>query len=513
MKKNIITIIFLLIATVSFGKEKSWSNWQESSVRGIDFRVAYDYFNKFSAQEGKPAHVWCVEIRNRFESNKGISWCIGDENVKSRDNIKDQRRNFCLKSGSTDTSCLHFTNTPEGGSVVVFIWDVKDSNISENERTKAKEQQDNEKIAQQKKEEDEKIRKQQDAQLEKDKAVQQKKDDADNLRKQQEAQSIQNNRNTQATNSSYNQQNKSSEAQQIARIQQAENQEKERKVAQEEDYQRRVDAEAERKRNFQAAQKAATNVYIQQTESKIANETKLVNDLGNIFQSALNQRAEYKAREAEKEERERIAKENRQIEYEKQREEEERVRRIEEARRAEERRIHNELVGNRRSLILKFPEGSTPLSLQNINDKEIYFFIYSFQESTLENANPEIFISNVFSVKKYSDDTWPFKKNLKEKISASIKNLDFKLSGFYVDKNESEQRQQFFVKNAKSYDFIVKNVFYENEKPSDNVNSNTDFWGNSTINKEKLPSSLPPTANSSEDSKAKVDFWGNTLKK
>jgi hypothetical protein len=123
--KKIVTIFFYsLIATVSFG-QKNWSSWKESNIQGIDFRVAYDYYNEYSAKQGKPAHVWCMEIRNRYQSKKGVSWCLGDYG-KAKDEIKDQRRNSCMKPGEIETSCIHFTNTPKGGTVSVYIWKLED---------------------------------------------------------------------------------------------------------------------------------------------------------------------------------------------------------------------------------------------------------------------------------------------------------------------------------------------------------------------------------------------------
>lgn len=124
MKKIFTATVFALFASVAFG-QKNWSAWKESTISGIDFRVAYDYYNEYSAKAGKPAHVWSMQIRNRYQTKKGVSWCLGDYE-KPKDEIKDQRRNSCIKAGEEITSGLHFTNTGPGGTVTIYFWKLED---------------------------------------------------------------------------------------------------------------------------------------------------------------------------------------------------------------------------------------------------------------------------------------------------------------------------------------------------------------------------------------------------
>jgi hypothetical protein len=126
MKKIIFTTVLITLSIMTAFGQKNWGDWSESNVSGVYYRVAYDYYNEYAEKEGKPAHVWCLEISNRNESQIGVSWCIGDKG-QSFDSIKDKRRNSFMKSNKVEKSCLHFTNTPRDGIVTIYIWTKENS--------------------------------------------------------------------------------------------------------------------------------------------------------------------------------------------------------------------------------------------------------------------------------------------------------------------------------------------------------------------------------------------------
>ncbi|MES2286265.1 MAG: hypothetical protein V4547_11295 [Bacteroidota bacterium] len=171
------------------------------------------------------------------------------------------------------------------------------------------------------------------------------------------------------------------------------------------------------------------------------------------------------------------------------------------------------LVNNRKSLIAKYRDGVTPLSSQTKGAAEVYFFVYSYEASTLENNNPIIYISNVFSVAKYADGTWPFKTSLMESISKTNKGLNLILSGFYLSQSVADQNQQYFVNNANSYGFAINNITYSGKKSSASTGANTDYWGNPTKESVKQPNEEINTIPEQKTSKVELDFWGNPIKK
>lgn len=127
MKKAFFPLTVLLLLLFSFkSSDLNWGEWKPAEgYSNIYYRVAYDYYNKYSAEKGRPAHVWCLQIDNRNTKKVGISWAITDSDAGSGTE-KDWRRNSCIEANTTIQSCLHFTNTPSGGSVVVWFKDYQD---------------------------------------------------------------------------------------------------------------------------------------------------------------------------------------------------------------------------------------------------------------------------------------------------------------------------------------------------------------------------------------------------
>ena len=161
------------------------------------------------------------------------------------------------------------------------------------------------------------------------------------------------------------------------------------------------------------------------------------------------------------------------------------------------------VVASREALITNFPDGKTPLSYQAKENSEVYFFVYSHQPSSFEDNFPEIYISNVFSVSKFSDGTWPFKIRLMENIVKTNKGLPLILSGYYLSENEAEQQQQGFVNEANRCGFSVNTIQYTSKKASSPTSVKTDYWGEPGTGEKK---ETPAKQN-------EIDFWGNPVKK
>ncbi len=170
------------------------------------------------------------------------------------------------------------------------------------------------------------------------------------------------------------------------------------------------------------------------------------------------------------------------------------------------------LIAARKIFVSKLPNGKTPLSYQEKEAKEVYFFTYSYQTTALEEAAPLIFISNVFTVAKYGDGTWPFKSNLINNIAKTNKGLNLILSDYYISKTIAEEQQQLFVRAASSYNFSVQSITYISKITTANSDSNTDFWGNPTKGGTKQAANTTEKKSATTTPKAKFDYWGNPIK-
>jgi len=169
------------------------------------------------------------------------------------------------------------------------------------------------------------------------------------------------------------------------------------------------------------------------------------------------------------------------------------------------------LVAGRKNLLSKLSDGKPPLSHQAKDATEVYFFTYSYQAASLEDDAPVIYISNVFSVAKYGDGSWPFKTNLIEGIQKTYKGLDLKLSGYYLDKEKAEEQQQLLVRATTNYNFKVNNIAYTRKKTAETASANTDYWDNSKKDEVKAGEKTPKTQKPAK-SESKTDFWGNQVK-
>lgn len=168
-----------------------------------------------------------------------------------------------------------------------------------------------------------------------------------------------------------------------------------------------------------------------------------------------------------------------------------------------------QMIASRKTLFKNYPDGKTPLSYQAKEATEVYFFSYSYQAATLEEDSPLIYISNVFSISKYGDGSWPFKSNLLANIAKTNKGLDLILSGYYESREKAEEEQQLLENTAKSYEFSVKSISYVGIKSDDKPKASTDYWGNNTNKTNSKTNSDKNNNQASKTNDDEQDFWGN----
>lgn len=176
-----------------------------------------------------------------------------------------------------------------------------------------------------------------------------------------------------------------------------------------------------------------------------------------------------------------------------------------------ERQKHQQLVDLRMEMLTTFPEGGIPLSSHKINVSEIYFFVYSLDESQITGQQPTVQVSNVFPWKKYTDGTWPYRTALDAELKNKGLTNKTTLVGFYSSKEMAEEMRSAYLKLAEMGKMRVENVALVG-KPlnaaggtnTKTANQTTDFWGEPTT-----PSS---TKQQAAPKQAADDFWGEPVK-
>lgn len=118
--KLCLFLVFLIFMSInSIWGQSKFGDWKESDISLLDYRLAYKKHNTYAASKEKPAHVWILQIRNRDNVEREVSWCVGDSGSVMEE-IPD-RRIRCFEPGEIRTSDLHHTNTPANGLVQVHF--------------------------------------------------------------------------------------------------------------------------------------------------------------------------------------------------------------------------------------------------------------------------------------------------------------------------------------------------------------------------------------------------------
>ncbi len=92
----------------------NWSDWAQTGVAGLVFRVDYYYHNKLIAKDEGRAHIWYWEIRNTSTSEIWFEYYIGSKGSEPKYGLTRLNPGEVKKSTS-------FTNTPCNESVGVWV--------------------------------------------------------------------------------------------------------------------------------------------------------------------------------------------------------------------------------------------------------------------------------------------------------------------------------------------------------------------------------------------------------
>lgn len=229
------------------------------------------------------------------------------------------------------------------------------------------------------------------------------------------------------------------------------------------------------------------------TPSDISGSMDIVNGVGSIlsFIDDIDAEAERK----------------RQAELQRQRQLEE-IRQREEKARLEKLRI----INNRKEVVSRIPKAKMPLTYPAVSNTEVYFFAYYSTTTSLESDNPEISVTNVFAVSKYSDGSWPLQNRLTDRITYSTKHTGIQLAGYYSTRSEAEAARNNLIIQARSNAINTVNIQYTEKASATNANSgSSDFW-ETNYNKQNNSNNNTNTPPAEKPAKPVLDFWDNPIK-
>jgi hypothetical protein len=149
----------------------------------------------------------------------------------------------------------------------------------------------------------------------------------------------------------------------------------------------------------------------------------------------------------------------------------------------------------RQNLVNSFPNGGTPITSHKVTEPEVYLFAYFVDEASFPNQNVSITVSNVFSVYKYDDGTFPYVTSVSSKLKG-FGTGKLVLVGYYLQKAQAEKMYNSFINLAKKSDFSINKFAFGVDAPTRTGQSTTgDFWETGKTVKQ-------PTKKSSS-------FWDN----
>ncbi len=128
-------------------------------------------------------------------------------------------------------------------------------------------------------------------------------------------------------------------------------------------------------------------------------------------------------------------------------------------------------------------------------------------ELASQSGLPEIYISDVISVSKFSDGTWPLKNKVLEKLNLSGDATGIVLSGYYNSQADAVEGQRYLAGKSKEYGFIVKSITGNNYANTKALSPANDNFGKSTSSGSNAVPAKEPV-----NTKPKLDFWDNPIK-
>lgn len=141
----------------------------------------------------------------------------------------------------------------------------------------------------------------------------------------------------------------------------------------------------------------------------------------------------------------------------------------------------SQVVEVRKTFLETFQDGGMPVSSKSIDHKEIYVFSYSTNTFTFIRDKPKLTVTNVFPIKRSTEnDVWLFKNTLVKDLRKHFNEEETpRIMGYFTSEKDANSMRDSFLYLASQCDFDLKFSTYSYQnKIETNNNSNNDFWKN-----------------------------------
>ena len=187
----------------------------------------------------------------------------------------------------------------------------------------------------------------------------------------------------------------------------------------------------------------------------------------------------------------------RQRQLEAQRQEEMRLQRI-----AQEKAFRKE---SRNTALSGFKPGTIPTSTTKIDADKLYYFVYAYDPSKIEDANMIVYLSPIVEIARFGDGTWPYLRTIQEEIQP-LTPFQEVFHGYYYSEEEAASAQDNLRQMLEMTKTSINSINYQRKKQG-NSNSKwgNDFWSGTPVEREDDQFATDP-----KPKKAKDKFWDDS---
>lgn len=192
-------------------------------------------------------------------------------------------------------------------------------------------------------------------------------------------------------------------------------------------------------------------------------------------------------------------------------------------REAAKRKFIAKLVRNRKLTLIRMPTYTYPNFLTNESSNSVFFFAMLANEEKLKEDLPEIKITDLIEISRYSDGTWPSENSFKQKLT-KYGSYDVRIIGAFTNysiaSRKLEQLIKGFAENGVKIKLInaAKDFIISKRENITTTNSSEKkgFWGKSISEdnkeKKKIVSNKKPIKSTKKVLIANENgFWGKTI--
>ncbi|QNM85972.1 hypothetical protein H9W90_02320 [Polaribacter pectinis] len=190
-------------------------------------------------------------------------------------------------------------------------------------------------------------------------------------------------------------------------------------------------------------------------------------------------------------------------------------------REAAKRKFIAKLVKNRKLTLTRMPGFKYPSFLTNNSSTSVFFFAMIANEEKLKEDLPEIKITDIVEVARYSDGTWPSENTFKEKMT-KYGSYDVRIFGAFTNYNIASKKLEQLIKGLAENGVKIKLVnaakdfIVEKRENSTTSTGSNNFWGKSISDDKKEIKKAIPKKDVSNTTKKESNlkengFWGKSI--